>query len=206
MPIRSQCVEAPPRPRRPGEDALTVIKTPQLALVALAAAAGLAGCAQLDTRANVGPCPVSGALFETSRMFELEGEELHENVGFTGEILGVRGFCRYVGDSPITMELDIDFALGRGPKADGDRHVYQYFVAITRRDRVVLAKETFSFEARFPRGAREVRVTRRLEDIVIPRATETVSGRNFEVIVGFELTPEQLAFNRSGKRFTMKVE
>ncbi len=31
------------------------------------------------------------------------------------------------------------------------------------------------------------------------------SGVNFEVLTGFELTEEQLAFNRSGKRFLMNV-
>ena len=46
-----------------------------------------------------------------------------------------------------------------------------------------------------------MRYTQEIEDIVIPRATSETSGENFEVLVGFELTPEQLAFNRAGKRF-----
>jgi hypothetical protein len=55
----------------------------------------------------------------------------------------------------------------------------------------------------FPRG--EDRVYRRTElnNIVIPRADESTSGSNFEILVGFEVTPEQLEFNRLGKRFTI---
>lgn len=166
---------------------------------------GLASCQQLDTRPNVGPCPVSGALYDASRLVELQGAERHENVGFTGSIEGVRSFCRYVGTNPITMEVEIDFAFGRGPKATSDTKTYPYFVAVSRRDRVVMAKEQFSVDVKFPAGVDIVRKTERLEGIQIPRATETVSGANFEIIAGFELTPDQLAFNRSGRRFTINT-
>jgi hypothetical protein len=172
-------------------------------------AAGLGACAvgkKLDSRPNVGPCPVAGALYDVSRLVEVGEPERHENVGFTGEIEGVRGFCRYVGKDPITMQLEIDFAFGRGPKADGDSKTYTYFVAVTRRDRNVLAKEDYAVDVKFAKGASVVRRTEKIDGIVIPRATETVSGTNFEIITGFELTPEQLAYNRSGKRFTMDVK
>ena len=169
----------------------------------------LGGCnslSALDDRPNVGPCPVAGVLYDAQRLVEVDGVERHENVGFTGEVEGVRGFCRYVGKNPITMEIEIDFALGKGPKAVGDQRDYQYFVAVTRRDRLVLAKDVSSFKVQFPKGKDIVRHRETVKGIVIPRATETVSGTNFEVVVGFELTPEQLAYNRSGKRFTINVQ
>lgn len=186
------------------------MKLYRLAGLAGAAAvfAALGACSigrQLDSRPNVGPCPVSGVLYDASRVVEVGQPERHENVGFTGEIEGVRGFCRYVGKDPITMQLEIDFAFGRGPKAEGDNKVYTYFVTVTRRDRNVLAKEDYTIDVKFPKGATVVRHTEKVDGIVIPRASETVSGTNFEVITGFELTPEQLAYNRSGKRFTMEV-
>ena len=43
--------------------------------------------------------------------------------------------------------------------------------------------------------------TEQIENIVIPRANPEISGENFEILVGFELTPEQLQFNRDGRRF-----
>ena len=42
-----------------------------------------------------------------------------------------------------------------------------------------------------------------IQDIIIPRADETISGANFEVVVGFDLTDEQLAFNREGRRYRL---
>jgi hypothetical protein len=176
----------------------------RLALISLLPAV-LAGCQQLDSRPNVGPCPVAGVLYDAQRLVEVGSVERHENVGYTGQVEGVTGFCRYVGPAPITMELEIDFAFGRGPQAQGNRRTYDYFVAVTRRDRTILAKERFSVDVVFPAGKDTVYLKEILSGIEIPRATETVSGTNFEIIVGFELTPEQLAYNRSGKRFRMNT-
>jgi hypothetical protein len=170
---------------------------------------GLGGCGglaeALNDDPNVGPCPVAGVLYDANRVVQVEGPERHENVGFTGAIEGVRGYCRYVGTNPITMEIEVDFAFGKGPKAQGASHTYNYFVSVTRRDRFVLAKEKMDVGVTFPDGKDIVRVTEKIPGIVIPRANDTVSGQNFEVIVGFDLTPEQLAYNRSGTRFTINV-
>lgn len=176
-----------------------------LAVAGLGALAGCFNLGALNDDPNVGPCPVAGSLYDANRVVDVQGVERHENVGFTGAIEGVRGYCRYVGDNPITMEIEIDFAFGKGPKAEGDTHTYPYFVSVTRRDRLVLAKEKYAMDIRFPKGDDIVRRTEKVDGIVIPRATATVNGTNFEVIVGFDLTDEQLAYNRSGKRFLLNT-
>ncbi|WP_262422966.1 hypothetical protein [Brevundimonas denitrificans] len=40
---------------------------------------------------------------------------------------------------------------------------------------------------------------------MIPRAEETTSGSNFEILVGFEVTPEMAEFNRTGSRFRINA-
>jgi hypothetical protein len=184
------------------------VKTIQVAgLAASVLVLGMApGCKSLDSRPNVGPCPVTATLYDASRVVELKGIARHENVGFTGSVEGVSAFCRYLGKDPIEMQIDISFAFGKGPKADGSEHSYPYFVAVTRRDRSVLAKDIHTINVKFPAGASRVDLKEKVEGIVIPRATETISGTNFEILVGFDLTPEQLAYNRSGQRFTFNVE
>ena len=99
------------------------------------------------------------------------------------------------------MTIDLDFALGRGPAAQGDRKTYEYFVAVTRRNTVVIEKKYFTLDVDFKPGQDRVHVRDRIDKLVIPRATETLSGANFEVLVGFKLTEEQLDFNMQGKRF-----
>ena len=111
-------------------------------------------------------------------------------------------FCRYAGSDPIRADLQLDFAFGKGPLGTADSHNYTYWVAVTRRNGAVLAKEYFTVDADFRESV--VDATRvELKDIIIPRADETISGVNFEVLVGFQLTDEQLEFNRAGKRFRL---
>ncbi len=175
-----------------------------LSALALTSCAGV-DLSNLDDAPNVGPCPVAASLYDASRLVEIEGAERHENVEYTGEIQAIRGYCRYIGTNPITMEVEIDFAFGKGPKATASTKTYPVFVSVTRRDRNILAKERFDIQVAWPAGADVVRHTETIPGIVIPRANETISGSNFEVLVGFDLTPEQLAYNRSGTRFTINV-
>ncbi|MBC7769139.1 MAG: hypothetical protein H7124_10165 [Phycisphaerales bacterium] len=142
-------------------------------------------------------------LYDNSRVvdFAAPDQVRYANIEFTGEMQGVRGLCRYIGTDPIVMNLEIDMAFGRGPAATADRQTYRYWVAVTRRGRAPIEKVYFDVDVRWDRG--EAVVTRReeIERIVIPRANEEISGENFEILVGFELTPEQLQFNRDGRRF-----
>ena len=155
---------------------------------------------------NAGPCPRAFALYDAARIVEFRGErQAYANVGFTGEIAKVRALCRYVGERPIVGDMDITFDLGRGPAATEDTATYQYWVAITRKNRAVINKQTFPLTVQFPEGADRVRVVETIDQYVIPRANETTSGENFEIIVGFEVTPEQRAFNADGRRFRVNA-
>lgn len=161
--------------------------------------------APLPQLRNAGPCPFVKVLYDASRYMEFEGgREASANVGYTGEIQGVSAGCQYKGSDPIKVEMEILFALGKGPRAQGDSKTYQYWVAVTDRNRSVLAKEYFSLPANFKGGDR-LMITDRISDITIPRAAETVSGANFEVLVGFEVTPQMAEFNREGKRFRVNA-
>ena len=184
---------------------MSVFKTVGIAVL-LAGAAAVSGCKSLDKSPNVGPCPVAATISDVERIAEIHGADTYANVGFTGQIDGVKGYCRYVGDDPIDMNIDVDFSLGRGPKAEGDHKEYRYFVAVMRRDSVVLAKKYFTLDAKFGKGQTVVRRRENVGGIIIPRAAETISGTNFEIIVGFDLTPEELEFNRAGKRFRMQTQ
>ncbi|WP_395673381.1 Tat pathway signal sequence domain protein [Phenylobacterium sp.] len=162
--------------------------------------------APLPQLRNAGPCPFVKTLYDAARYIEFkDGREAAAAVGYTGEIQGISAGCQYKDDQPIRVAMEVLFDLGRGPQATGDRKTYRYWVAVTDRNRSVLAKQTFDLTANFPEGKDRVQVTERLNEIVIPRATMTTSGGNFEVLVGFEVTPEMAAFNRDGKRFRPSV-
>ena len=158
--------------------------------------------APLRSVPNAGPCPFVKILYDAARFVELEGgRAASANVGYTGEIEGVSAGCAYHSDEPITVQMDILFNLGRGPQATGDQRTYRYWIAVTERNEAVLAKEYFDLPVNFEGGA-TASVTQE-QSIVIPRATAETSGGNFEVLVGFDVTPEMAEFNRTGSRFRM---
>ena len=128
----------------------------------------------------------------------------YASVGYTGEIQGVNAVCEYKGEEPIQVKMRIGFSLGRGPQATADKKTYRYWVAVTARNQQVLAKEWFDLPVDF-KGQDRVNVEDKVEGIVIPRAKASVSGTNFEVLVGFEVTPEMAEFNREGKRFRINA-
>ena len=190
------------------------MKTTLIGAVTLSLLA-LAGCRSTQEilaigeagEANPGPCPRAFAIFDASRMVQIAGDgaESFSNVGFTGEIDNVRSLCRYFADRPILADLSMDFSLGRGPAAAGDTFTYNYFVAATRKNLEVMAKEVYPLTVTFPEGQERVRVTEKISEIRIPRANDTTSGENFEIVVGFVVTPEQRAFNADGKRFRVSA-
>jgi hypothetical protein len=117
----------------------------------------------------------------------------------------VEAKCRYRGDEPINVDVDVLFSLGRGPMADAQTKQYRWWVAVTQRNKAVLAKEYFALNADFRRGQDRLAVTERLGGITIPRRDKDVSGSNFEVLIGFDVTPEMATFNRDGKRFRVNA-
>lgn len=171
-------------------------------LTACNSSGGLGGA--LDSRPNAGPCPSVGSVYGNERIVEFadDSRRTYDNISYTGEIVDVKIFCRYVDDAPLQAEVEIDFAFGKGPQSSADDHSYTYFVAVTRRNRRVLSKERFTVQPDF-KGKQVVGLRELIGDIVIPRKDEGISGANFEILVGFELTESQQEFNRGGNRFRL---
>lgn len=155
----------------------------------------------LSRRANAGPCPYVKILYDASRYVEMADFDRpsYATVGYTGEIEGVSSDCEYRDSDPIRVDFNLLFSLGKGPQAQGDGKTYRYWVAVTERNSAVLDKEYFDLPVNFSGADRTT--AEPSHTVVIPRAEATTSGGNFEILIGFEISPEQAAFNRSGSRF-----
>ena len=161
--------------------------------------------APLRRSAAAGPCPYVKILYDAARYVELVGDRVTmANVGFTGEIEGLVSDCAYQSDDPITVHTRVQFNLGRGPQAQGEGRTYRYWIAVTERNRAVLAKEYFDLPVSFDDGQLTASVTQD-QVVVIPRADATTSGDNFEILVGFDVTPQMAEFNRTGSRFRVNA-
>jgi hypothetical protein len=155
---------------------------------------------------NAGPCPFVKSLYDANRYVEFKDDrEASANVAFSGEIQGISAGCQYNAGEPIKVMMDILFELGKGPQAAGTSKTYHYWVAVTDRNREVIAKQEFELPVKFEAGKDRVYMTDSINNIVIPRADATTSGANFEVLVGFDVTEKMAAFNREGKRFRVNA-
>lgn len=162
--------------------------------------------APLPQLRNAGPCPYVKVLYDAARYIEFQGgREASAAVGYSGEIQGVSAQCEYKDDEPIQVSMEILFDLGKGPTAQGSSKTYRYWIAVTKRNDVVIDKQYFDLPVSFPAGQNRIYATETIDRITIPRAQMTTSGANFEVLIGFDVTPQMADFNRAGKRFRVNV-
>ena len=162
--------------------------------------------APLAQMRNAGPCPFVKTLYDASRYVEFKDDrEASANVGYTGEIQSIQAGCQYKDNEPINVVMDILFELGKGPQATSSTKTFHYWIAVTDRNREVIAKQNFDLPVSFPAGKDRVYMTDSIGSIVIPRGSQTTSGANFEILVGFDVTPKMAEFNRQGKRFRVNA-
>jgi hypothetical protein len=160
--------------------------------------------APLPGRKNAGPCPYVKVLYDAARFVEFkDNQEASGAVAYTGEIQGITSDCEYKASEPIKVKMDVQFNFGRGPQGSGSHKTYTYWVAVTHRNREILAKQEFTVPVAF--SSDRMGYVDHIKDITIPRANNTVSGENFEILVGFDVTPEMADFNRQGKRFRINA-
>lgn len=112
-------------------------------------------------------------------------------------ILGVENTCR-VEDNTLVMQLDIALSGQTGPKArtrsgDQPNFAYPYFVAVTDTNGAILSKEIFAASLSYGREKTQISQTETLfQNMPIPPSG---TGRAYTVVIGFQLTPAQLAYN-----------
>lgn len=162
--------------------------------------------APLPQLRNAGPCPYVKVLYDAARYVEFkDAREASNAVTYSGEIQGISAGCQYKDEEPIKVQMEVLFELGKGPQATGASKTYRYWVAVTKRNDAVIAKQYFDLPVTFAPGQDRVYATEAVNQITIPRAGLTTSGANFEILVGFDVTPEMAAFNRDGKRFRLNA-
>jgi len=162
--------------------------------------------APLPALRNAGPCPFVKTLYDAARYVEFrDNREASADVVWSGEIQGVAAGCQYKDAEPIKVKMEVLFQLGRGPQAQGASKTFRYWIAVTDRNRTVLTRQDFNLPVTFKDGEDRSYVRETIGEVTIPRATATTSGANFEILVGFDVTPEMAAFNRDGKRFRLNA-
>ncbi len=127
------------------------------------------------------------------------GQDLADVVN-EAEITGYDLTCEYNIDKKtkagkVVVTLGLHITATRGP-ADRQRIApFRYFIAITDPDRNVLEKQVFDIDVSFSGNAASIPVRDTPVPITIPLAAGK-TGLDFEIFTGFQLTPDEVTYNR----------
>ncbi len=165
-----------------------------VAILVLVAAA-LSACAGPELPQFAPACPQTGILRDGADLtsFRADGTDLTDMVT-DGRITGLSGKCSLDDLTHLRTVLSVNLDLTRGPAAQGRDAAVTYFVSVSKGD-TILDKRDYTVGASFPRNSDHLRLTGDQIDLVLPVDDKTKGGA-YQVLVGFQLTPEQLAFNR----------
>lgn len=153
----------------------------------------LAGCATAEPERVA--CPQAGILSGAGQLPIFTGQQaVQEDIKVKGEIVNFSGGCRYKQAGVSEFQLTLNFLVQKTPKAGGLKKIkLPYFVAVLSPDETVLQKSRFWTNIDFDNN--ESAVTEEEHDLRVP-FSGTADARNYKIVFGFELTQDQLDFNK----------
>jgi hypothetical protein len=148
-----------------------------------------------------GTCPGVSVRPDLRRLVEFYDPSKPTEAGKISEISidAVRNVCR-TENAQIVMQIDLSLSGKTGPKArvkpsDKPSFAYPYFVAVTDPQGNVLSKEIFAASVAYASDQKEIKQTESIfQNMPFP---DSSIGQSYTVVVGFQLTPEQLAYNQA---------
>lgn len=172
-------------------------KTIYLGVVLLA----ISGCATPDPFARPA-CPTVGVLADAREItrFRHGGERDVSDVTWYGEITSVEFSCvEPEGKDVVIGEAVIVASFQRGLAATSDRQFFNLFSVISEREDRIVDKSVFSVDVEFKRGQQVATATRTVRNIRVP-TKGSVAPELYNVYFGFQLTPAEVAYNRTKER------
>ena len=175
-------------------DQRAVVRLPAFLPAALLSALALAGCGLTGESTPPPPCPRIVALDGADSLVQFAGSGRDlTDIAFEAEIAQLAGACSYDEDG-IDVTLQLRFRAARGPADTDRRAAFSYLVAIADLDQQVLSRESFDTAIEFRGTATRAGTLEELEQRV-PLA-EGRTGADYVIYVGFELSREELEYNR----------
>ena len=157
------------------------------------------GCALLEDGGEPNLCPPTAILDDAGELvrFATVPPKGPGDVSFRVRMKYISGVCE-VAEEAVAMELSSAMEVSRGPANKNSEARFSYFVAILDKNKTILTRTEFPMIAKFQGGERQLQFQENVT-VTIPKKV-TVSPKDFYVYFGFEMSPEELANNRSRLR------
>lgn len=168
---------------------------PRRFAAAVLAPLALAGCGG-DGESFAPACPGAAIVRDAADITRFRGPSRDlTDMALDGRITGLQGKCARAGRDAVLTTVTPALELTRGPAAQGRTAELAYFVAVGQGERI-LDKQVFALRAEFPPNTDRVRLSGDDVELRLPvKPGETAAA--YRVLVGFQLTPEELELNRS---------
>jgi hypothetical protein len=163
------------------------------AVAAAAILAALAGCSGSKDKI---PCPSATIAPDVSAVVKFRdgpGRDF-KDMSYAGKMLAVNSSCEAADKNGVNVSNKLGItAIRRDPNLTQGQ--LTYFVAVADPQLNILAKRNFVIDITFPSMEREVTITEELaQHIPLPKGA---SASRYSVLFGFQLTAEELAYNRA---------
>lgn len=165
------------------------------ALLPLVLLASVAACSS-----DEGPppgCPVTNFVDDLDRMTVFADGAVGDltDVRFDAQFASLSAICNFEDDA-LVMDIAFQVIATRGPANKDNQAAVTYFLAIADQTGAVIAKQTFDNVLPFRGNLRRVAIKDEFEP-TIPYPSDQKILNKYRVLIGFQLTTEQLAYNRS---------
>jgi len=149
----------------------------------------------------VPPCPKVQLLGDTNIITAYRsgpGRDITD-IRYEAEITGFEGNCEYIGKkgiySAVKLVLKVNFEITRGPAERKRTLDFGYFIAVPEFYPEPSGRQNFNVRAKFPENRNTINIIDGEVEITIP-LKKGRKGPGSEIYIGFQLTAEQLNFNR----------
>ncbi|HKM65487.1 MAG TPA: hypothetical protein VJY39_23660 [Acidisphaera sp.] len=171
-----------------------------VALAAVVTLLNLGACSQPGAYEFAPPCPRTGIVADAADIVSFRptasgpSQDLTDMI-VTGRITGLRGACSREDNGRERVKVTVLVQLTRGPALASRTVSVPYFLSVSNGD-TILAKDPQTATVEFPPNVDRVQFTSAPITLSLP-TTKDKSGASFDVLAGFQLTPDELAYNRS---------
>jgi len=188
---------SPPAPRAAGPRKVSARARGAIpALLGAAALGGLGACSRPDAFAPA--CPQLALLQDGADLtrFAGTGRDLTDLV-VDAHLTAIPAACHWADDRhrKVEAKVKVMMSFGRGPAMSGRTIDVPYFVAVSEGD-AIFDKQVYAMRADFPANIDRLGVTSPEISMLFPVSADK-SAAAYKITVSFQLTPEELAYNRA---------
>src|SRR5258708_1828071 len=117
------------------------------------------------------------------------------NIAFTAEMSQAKLDCNYDrGQNKLSVDLSFAVKATRGPAAMGPDPQVDFFVAVVDADNNIISKIVYHGQADLGSKATNI-YTQNVRNFAVPLGMDK-RPYDYELLTGFQLTPDELAYNR----------